>query len=127
MSMKVLFLIGIIGFASGCQILRPAANAGLTIGEIAAPQYAEVIREIKSRIDRKQVNPVEGFEFKILYRYRGSIVDPSDITWEEIFVREGSAAKGLPPVGPAVSEVSEEDARLSAEIKAILDAAGIGE
>ena len=113
---------------SGCQSLRPAAEAGLSVGAMAAPQYAAVLNEIKSRIERKPVNPVDGFEFRIVYRYQGAIADPQDITWEEIFVRKGSAAEGMPPVsahGPRAVDESAQDARLREEIRQILAAAGV--
>jgi hypothetical protein len=112
---------------TGCQVLRPAAEAGLSVGAIAAPQYAAVLNEIKSRIERKPINPVEGFEFGIVYRFQGQIVDPGDITWEERFIRKGSAAEGMPPVGPAIAAEAPEDARLRAEIREILQAAGVTE
>ena len=123
-------LMCVLVFLSGCQALRPAAEAGLSAGALAAPQYAAVINEIKHRIERKPVNPVDGFEFRIVYRYRGAIADPQDITWEEIFVREGSAAKGMPPVsqyGPRAIDDTDDDARLREEIRQILRAAGITE
>lgn len=122
----------ILVFLSGCNIqtLRPAADAGLSIGAMAAPQYAGVIEQIKRAISGSNASPVEGFEFKIIYRYQGAIVDAADISWEEVYTRRGSAVQGLPPPAPgeeAEPATSAEDARLRAEIAAILDAAGITE
>ena len=120
-------LMCVLVFLSGCQSLRPVAGAGLSAGALAAPQYASVLNEIKHRIDRKPVNPVDGFEFGIVYRFQGAIVDAADITWEERFVRKGSAATGMPPIGPAIATESTEDAVLRNEIRQILQAAGITE
>ena len=120
-------LMCVLVLLTGCQALRPAAEAGLSVGALAAPQYAAVLNEIKHRIERKPVHPVEGFEFGILYRYQGMIVDAADITWEERFIRKGSAAEGMPPVGPAIASESTEDAVLRNEIRQILRAAGITE
>jgi len=85
------------------------------------------IEQIKVAISGGGANPVDGFEFEIIYRYRGQIVDAADISWEEVYTRRGSAVDGLPPVQGAAqdSETSAEDARLRAEIRQILQAAGV--
>ena len=125
-------LIGLaLILATGCtQTLRKGASAGLGVGALAAPEYAGVLRQIQRVIEKEQSSPVDGFDFDIVYRYRGTIVDAKDITWEERFIRIGSADKGLPPIrssAPRAVDDTPEDAKLRAEISAILNAAGIGE
>ena len=128
-TIPILACVILVGL-TGCETVRKGASAGLGLGALAAPEYAGVLKQIQRVIEKEQPSPVDGFDFDIVYRYRGTIVDAKDITWEERFIRIGSADKGLPPIrssAPRAVDDTPEDARLRAEISAILDAAGIGE
>ena len=128
---NLLSICFILILATGCtQTLRNAGRVGIEGGKLAAPQYAGVLTQIQRVLEREAPNPIDGFEFSIIYRFQGAIVDAKDITWEERFIRTGSADKGMPPPSGATArpiDDTPEDARLRAEISAILDAAGIGE
>ena len=112
---------------------KTAASAALGVAAMAQPQYASTIAQIQRLLAApSKSSAVDGFTFARTYRYRGAICEAKEITWEDAWTRLGSADKGVPPPivtsnNAATATATADDAKLRADISAILKAAGVDE
>jgi hypothetical protein len=125
MKTNIILVIPILALC-GCATLRKAGDAAFTLGKVAAPQYATTIEQIRKAVATGDTSPVDGFEFSRTYFYRGvAVANPGDITWEDAYTRIGSASQSNPPATASTKPESAADAKLRADIEAILTAAGV--
>jgi hypothetical protein len=125
---KWILLAGsIMLFGAGCTTtrLQQGGAAALDLAAKARPEYAVAIKEIKGLLGGgTAVNPVDGFQYTVIWTYKGVQVDKADIAWEEVYRRVGTPAVG----GAATqqpAQASTNDAALREQIAAIIDAAGV--
>jgi len=123
--MKVSLLVA-VALLSGCASMPKLAGMGLDGAKLAKPEYAAVIDQIKWVVASEKPNPVEGFEYSIIYRVDGIVTEKERITWEEVFRRTGGIGE-QDVSGPRtpIDEGAKPNEELRAQIEAILTAAGV--
>lgn len=132
---QILAILAIAILASGCASLgdgklsptaKKAASAALTAGSLAAPQYAEILSQIRAEVEKSGgvvPDPLAGYSFTRTYFYDGSPVpDPSRITWVDKWEKTASAGEATPPIAGKDGKevVSDEDDALAQAIADIL-------
>lgn len=114
---------------SGCTTVQKGAGAALSVAATVKPEYAAVIKQIRTIVDGGSSNPVEGFTYEIHYYYKGVEILPADLERREIFQRitKADSVTFVPAEGaaPAVDTPVQDDAALRKQIADILAAAGV--
>lgn len=121
-------IIGKVGDGKLEPVTKGAANAALTAGAIAAPEYAAVLKRIQAQIERygeksAQIDRLAGYSFTRTYFYDGTPVpDASKITWVDKWEKTDSAGKSTPP-SATTNSVADDDAddALAAAIAELLE------
>lgn len=85
-------LMGVSGCATVGDFLSSDTASSLSSGD-----YAKALAEIQKIIGKKkETSPVEGYEFQRVYKYKGSVCEAKDISWDNIWSQTGNAAKDGP-------------------------------
>ena len=138
--MKTIAAILGIAFLAGCSSLgkvgegklepvtKGAAKAALTAASVAAPEYAAVLKRIKSQVEsygEEKQDALDGFQFTRTYFLDGNpIPDPARLTWIDKWERTESAGDKTPPKeskNTASVDADEADDALAAAIAALLE------
>lgn len=90
----------ILIFGAGCLTWTPSAQDAASAVALVAPQYASTAAAVagtigtkaKSKTDSGSVS-LEGYTFSRTYRFRGTICEAKDITWQNVWGQECSADK----------------------------------
>ena len=124
-ALAMVLLLGMSGCATVGDLLSSDTASNLSSGD-----YAKALAEIQKIIGKKkEVSPVEGYEFQRVYKYKGSVCEAKDISWENIWSQTGSASKdGPPPVVVVVTNGTSDsvDAAVN-EIADLLEDLGLGD
>lgn len=115
--------------SSGCATLdnpaaRGAAEAGLAAAELAAPQYASALRQVRGYLKGESADPVQaavaaGFVYERVWYYEGKVVPESSIAFVDLLRR--SSGPGETAAAVAAMADPERD-RVVAEIDRLLEA-----
>ena len=138
--MKTIAAILGIAFLAGCASLgkvgdgklepvtKGAAKAALTAASVAAPEYAAVLKRIKSQVEsygEEKQDALDGFQFTRTYFLDGNpIPDPARLTWVDKWEKTESAGDKTPPKeskNAASVDADEADDALAAAIAALLE------
>ena len=139
-AMKTIAAILGIAFLAGCASLgkvgdgklepvtKGAAKAALTAASVAAPEYAAVLKRIKSQVEsygEEKQDALDGFQFTRTYFLDGNpIPDPARLTWVDKWEKTESAGDKTPPKeskNAASVDADEADDALAAAIAALLE------
>lgn len=116
MAMAVVLLLGM----SGCATVGDLLSSDMT-DSLGSGDYAKALAEIQKIIGKKkEPSPIEGYEFQRVYKYKGSVCEAKDISWENIWSQQGNAAKDGPPPTVIVTTNGTIDA-VESEINEIAD------
>ena len=128
--MWLMVVVG-LGLTAGCFNTAGlnTENGVAGVAATAMPQYASAIEQIKSILVGKSINPIEGFDQVIIYKYKGEEIDPADLAREIIYkkreaIRDSQFVRATEK-GEPIPIAESEDAVLRSEIEAILNAAGV--
>ena len=104
-------IIGIVSLilCTGCLTWTPSPQDAASAAALAAPQYAGQASAVASVIGTKAKSKsaksgsvsLDGFTPARIYRVRGVITEAKDISWTDIWSREGNAATddiSAPPI-----------------------------
>lgn len=117
-SVRVLILSCLASaLCSGCLTWTPSAQDAASAVALVAPQYAGQASAVASVIGTKAKSKsaksgsvsLDGFAPARIYRVRGVITEAKDISWTDIWSREGNAATddiSAPPIVEAQREHS---------------------
>ena len=109
-------LVGVSGCATVGDLLSSDA-----VSNLGASDYSKALAEIQKIIGKKKdTSPVDGYEFQRVYKYKGSVCEAKDISWENIWSQSGNAAKDGPPPTVIVTTNGTIDA-VESEINEIAD------
>lgn len=124
-ALAIPLLMGVSGCATVGDFLSSDAVSNLDTSD-----YSKALAEIQKIIGKKKVpSPIEGYEFQRVYKYKGSVCEAKDISWENIWSQQGNAAKDGPPPTVIVTTNGTIDAVESEinEISDILEDLGLGD
>lgn len=99
----------ILIFGAGCLTWTPSAQDAASAVALVAPQYASTAAAVAGTIGTKAKSKsaksgsvsLDGFAPARIYRVRGVITEAKDISWTDIWSREGNAATddiSAPPI-----------------------------
>lgn len=99
-------IIGIVSLilCAGCLTWTPSPQDAASAVALVAPQYAGAVSMVTSTAKSKASAPaLDGFTYREVYRYKGTVCDAADVTMERIYSQtltgaEVFAAKPIPPV-----------------------------
>ena len=115
-ALAMVLLFGMSGCATVGGLLSSDTASNLSSGD-----YAKALAEIQKIIGKKkEPSPIEGYEFQRVYKYKGSVCEAKDISWENIWSQQGNAAKDGPPPTVIVTTNGSIDA-VESEINEIAD------
>ena len=105
---------------SGCATVGGLLSSD-TASNFSSGDYAKALAEIQKIIGKKkEPSPIEGYEFQRVYKYKGSVCEAKDISWDNIWLQTGNAAKDGPPPTVIVTTNGSIDA-VESEINEIAD------
>ena len=115
-ALAIPLLMGVSGCATAGDFLSSDTASNLSSGD-----YAKALAEIQKIIGKKKdPSPLEGYEFQRVYKYKGSVCEAKDISWDNIWLQTGNAAKDGPPPAVIVTTNGTIDA-VESEINEIAD------
>lgn len=95
-------ILGIVSLilCGGCITWTPSAQDAANAVALVAPQYASTAAAVAGTIGTKAKSKtasgsvsLEGYTFSRTYRFRGTICEAKDITWQNVWGQECSADK----------------------------------
>ena len=108
-AVKFLFAVPAFALLSGCLTWTPRPQDAANAVALVAPQYAGQASAVASVVGTKAKSKsaksgsvsLDGFTPARIYRVRGVITEAKDISWTDIWSREGNAATddiSAPPI-----------------------------
>ena len=93
-------LLAILAINAGCVTWTPSANDAAAAVALVAPQYAGTAATVatvigtkaKTKSSSNDVVSLDGYTPGRIYRVRGTVTEAKDISWTDIWSREGNAA-----------------------------------
>ena len=112
--------MAVLAGTSGCATVGDLLSSD-TASSLSSGDYAKALAEIQKIIGKKKdPSPLEGYEFQRVYKYKGSVCEAKDISWDNIWSQTGNAAKDGPPPAVIVTTNGSIDA-VESEINEIAD------
>ena len=84
-------LFAILAINAGCVTWAPSANDAAAAVALVAPQYAGAVDLVTKSVSlpksaKSSTPTLEGFVYREVYRYKGTVCDASDVTMERILI-----------------------------------------
>ena len=112
--------MAVLAGTSGCATVGDLLSSD-TASTLSSGDYAKALAEIQKIIGKKKdPSPLDGYEFQRVYKYKGSVCEAKDISWDNIWLQTGNAAKDGPPPAVIVTTNGSVDA-VESEINEIAD------
>ena len=115
----------ILIFGAGCLTWTPSAQEAATAVSLVAPQYASAAAIVAGKANSKAAtSTLEGFQYREVYRYKGTVCDAADVSVERIYSQTIIGSEVFAPTPATQAETpttTTTDEQAADKIAAALD------